>query len=243
MPNGGTLKITAENFLADENYAQMHIDARPLPYVVITVTDTGVGIRSTMIDRIFEPFFTTKEIDKGTGLGLSTVLRIVKAHGGFIDVSSAEGKGSQFQVYLPTQEPTTIIEEAETPLPQGHGELILVVDDEPDIREITKKSLEKHNYQVITADDGIEAIALYVEHREEIALVLMDMVMPIMDGITSIRTLQKINPDVKIIAITGLPASDQFNTVTDMGVKAFLCKPYTASQLLQIINTVNNERV
>ncbi|AFZ23185.1 PAS/PAC sensor hybrid histidine kinase [Cylindrospermum stagnale PCC 7417] len=241
MPNGGTLKISAENFLVDENYARMHIDAKVGAYVVITVHDTGIGIRPEILDRIFEPFFTTKELGKGTGLGLSTVLGIIKSHGGFINVYSEDGRGSQFKVYLPAQDATEIIEEQETELPRGNGELILVVDDEPAIRDITKTSLESHNYQAITACDGIEAIALYVEHRDKICLVLTDMVMPSMDGFTTIRTLQKINPDVKIIAVSGLGSSDKLNSAYEMGVKAFLCKPFTANQLLQTINTVKSK--
>ncbi|MGM3306430.1 response regulator [Anabaena sp. WFMT] len=238
MPNGGTLKITAENLLIDENYAQMHIEAQAKPYIVITVTDTGVGIQPTIIDRIFEPFFTTKEFGKGTGLGLSTVLGIVKSHGGFINVNSEDKRGSQFKVYLPAQDTTETIEAPQIFFPQGNGELILVVDDEAAIRDITKKSLESYTYNVITARDGIEAIALYVEHRDEISLVLIDMVMPCMDGITSIRTLQKINPDVEIIAVSGLVSSDKVNAAYNLGVKAFLYKPFTANQLLQTIKTV-----
>lgn len=238
MPKGGTLTITAENFLVDENYAQMHIDAQAKPYVMITITDTGIGIKSSIIDRIFEPFFTTKEFGEGTGLGLSTVLGIVKSHGGFINVKSEEKKGSEFKVYLPAQETTEIIEESEIYLPEGNGEIILLVDDENAICDIIKTSLEKHNYQVITARDGIDAIALYVENKDKIALVLTDIVMPSMDGITSIRTLKKINPDVKIIAFSGLAPNDKVNTAYDIGVNAFLCKPFTAKQLLQIISNV-----
>jgi len=240
MPNGGMLKITAENLLVDQNYAKMHIDAKIGPYVVISVIDTGVGITNEILDRIFEPFFTTKELGQGTGLGLSTVLGIVKNHGGFINVYSEEGKGSKFKVYLPAQEITETTEEVEPELPQGNGELILIVDDEPAIRDITKTSLESYNYKAITASDGIEAIALYAEHQAEISLVLTDMLMPSMDGITTIRTLQKINPDVKIIAVSGLASSDKVNTAYDMGIKAFLSKPYTANQLIQAISAIKN---
>ncbi|BAY67261.1 hybrid sensor histidine kinase/response regulator [Trichormus variabilis] len=241
MPKGGTLKITAENFSIDENYAKMNIDAKVGPYVVVTVTDTGIGIPSDILDRIFEPFFTTKELGKGTGLGLSTVLGIIKSHGGFINVYTEEGEGSQFKVYLPAQDTKELLEEAELELPPGNGELILVVDDEAAIRDITKTSLESHNYKAITASDGIEAIALYAEHRDEISLVLTDMVMPSMDGLTTIRTLQKINPHVKIIAVSGLAAHDKVNTAYNMGIQAFLSKPYTAYQLLQTINAVQHK--
>jgi two-component system, cell cycle sensor histidine kinase and response regulator CckA len=241
MPNGGTLKITVENLVVDENYTKMNLDAKVGSYVVITITDTGIGITPETLDRIFEPFFTTKELGKGTGLGLSTVLGIVKSHGGFINVYSEVGKGSEFKVYLPAIDAMETAEEQDQELPQGSGELILVVDDEAAIREITKASLENHNYQAITACDGIEAIALYAENRDKISVVLTDMVMPSMDGATTIRTLRKINPEVKIIAVSGLASSDKVNTAYQMGVKAFLSKPYTAKKLLETLNTVKND--
>ncbi|MDJ0693270.1 response regulator [Mastigocoleus sp. MO_188.B34] len=238
MPNGGKLSIAAENMVVDENYAQMDLDAREGSYIVINITDTGVGIRPDILDRIFEPFFTTKELGKGTGLGLSTVLGIVKSHGGFIQVFSEIGHGSQFKIYLPAQQTKEYQEEADLEFPHGNGELILVVDDEDSIRNVTKTSLETHNYKAITAKDGIEAIALYAEHRDEISIVLTDMIMPSMDGITTIRTLQKINPTVKIIAVSGLATTEKLNAVTNIGVQAFLAKPYTAKQLLQTIDNV-----
>lgn len=241
MPKGGTLTITAANLSIDENYAKMNLDAKVGPYIVVTVTDTGTGIQAEILDRIFEPFFTTKELGKGTGLGLSTVLGIIKSHGGFINVYTEEGKGSQFKVYLPAQDAKESLEEPELKLPAGNGELILVVDDEDAIRDITKTSLEAHNYQAITASDGIEAIALYAEHRDNISLVLTDMVMPSMDGLTTIRTLQKINPDVKIIAVSGLATHDKVNAAYNMGIQAFLPKPYTANQLLEAISTVKRK--
>ncbi|MDY6900119.1 MAG: response regulator [Cyanobacteriota bacterium] len=238
MPNGGKLTICAQNFKVDENYAQMHLDAEVGSYMMISVADTGVGISPEILDRVFEPFFTTKELGKGTGLGLSTVLGIVKSHGGFINVQSDINKGSNFQIYLPAQEVNAIQEETEGDLPLGEGELILVIDDEVSIRDITKKSLESYNYKAITASDGIEAIALYAEHINEISVVLTDIVMPIMDGLTTIRTLKKINPQVKIIAVSGLFSSEKVNAITEIGIKAFLSKPYTAQQLLQTIGNV-----
>ena len=241
MPDNGTLTISAENLFIDENYAKMNIEAKVGNYISIIISDTGIGMSSQIIDRIFEPFFTTKELGKGTGLGLSTVLGIVKSHGGFINVYSEPRKGSKFQVYLPALQIPEINEDSEPHLPIGNGELILVVDDEDSIRDITKTSLETFNYKAMTACDGIEAIALYAEHRNEIVIVLTDIVMPIMDGLTTIRTLKKINPMVKIIAVSGLISSEKMNSVTEIGVKAFLSKPYTAEQLLQTIGTVKNQ--
>ena len=241
MPNGGTLSILAHNFLVDENYARMNLDAKVGTYSVVTVADTGAGIPPEIVDRIFEPFFTTKEVGKGTGLGLSTVLGIIKSHGGFVEVNSAVGKGTQFSVFLPTVNATEPLEETESEIPSGQGELILVVDDEAAIREIDRASLETYDYRVITAQDGIEAIALYAQHRDEIGLVLVDMIMPTMDGATTIRTLQKINPQIKVIATSGLVTSPQAVTAVDADIQAFLVKPYTAKELIKIVNQVLNQ--
>ena len=197
MPHGGTLSICAENYLIDQNYARMNLEAQVGPYIIITIADTGTGISPEIIDRIFEPFFTTKEQGKGTGLGLSTVTGIVKSHGGFVNVYSQMRQGTQFQVYLPAVEGSETQPTQEYELPQGNGELILVVDDETAICQVTKTSLETYNYKVVTANDGIEAIALYAQHKNEISAVLMDMMMPEMDGLTTIRMLKKINPQVK----------------------------------------------
>jgi PAS domain S-box-containing protein len=240
MTGGGTLTITCENLLIDANYALMHIDAQAGPYIVITVSDTGVGIPQEFLDRIFEPFFTTKELGQGTGLGLSTAMGIIKSHNGFVNVYSELSRGTKFKVYLPAVETQENQVEESQELPPGNGELILVVDDESAVREITKTSLESHNYQAMTASDGIDAVALYAQHKEEISIVLTDMVMPNMDGLTTIRTLQKINPSVKIIAMSGLASSDKVSASNDLGVKAFLSKPYTAQQLLQTINYVKS---
>ena len=240
MPLGGILTLAAENKFIDENYARMHLEVKVGPYIVISVSDTGTGIPPDILDRIFEPFFTTKELGKGTGLGLSTVTGIVKSHGGFVQVNSQVGSGTQFKVFLPAIETNEIAQVQETfqALPGGKGELILVVDDEAAIREITKESLETYAYKVLSASDGIEAIALYAQHRQQIALVLVDMMMPSMDGATTIRLLQKMNPNIKIIAVSGLMSNYKFDQVEDIGIKAFLSKPYTAKELFNTIKLV-----
>lgn len=235
MPNGGVLKIAANNFCVDEHYAAMHLEAKVGTYIVITVADTGMGMSAAVKERIFEPFFTTKEVGAGTGLGLSTVMGIVKGHGGFIQVTSEEEKGTQFQVYLPAKDVTEQPRSLEGEISLGNGELILVVDDEAAIREIIKTSLEAHNYRVLTAADGIDAIAIYVQHRAEISVVMVDMLMPAMDGMTAIRTLQKLNPEVKVIATSGLAANDRSLASVSDRVGAFLVKPYTAQELLGTI--------
>lgn len=241
MPNGGTLSISAENLVIDQHYASMNIEAKEGCYIVINVADTGIGIPPEIIDRIFEPFFTTKEFGKGTGLGLSTLIGIIKSHSGFVSVYSELEKGTQFKVYLPAVEGTETQLAPKLELTTGQNELILVVDDETAIRDVTTTSLEAYNYQVLTASDGVEALAIYAQHQPEISVVLLDMMMPEMDGATTIRTLQKINPKVKIIAISGLVSNQKIAEAAGLGVKAFLSKPCTAKELLQTMNAVNRE--
>jgi PAS domain S-box-containing protein len=238
MPDGGTLQISAENLAIDENYARMNLDAQIGSYVVVTIADTGMGIAPEIVDRIYDPFFTTKDVGQGTGLGLSTVIGIIKNHHGFINVYSEVGKGSRFKVYFPATD-TTITEVVPDPAPRsGQGELILIVDDETAIQEITQATLETHGYQAMTANDGIEAIALYAEHKREIRLVLLDMMMPALDSSTTIRTLCKLNPQVQIIAMSGLTTNESITRTMADGVQAFLAKPFTAPELLNAIDRV-----
>ena len=240
MPEGGSISIRAENTFVDENYARMHIEAKAGRFVVITVSDTGPGMTAEIQSRIFEPFFTTKEMTKGTGLGLSTALTIVKSHGGFINVYSELHKGSQFAVYLPALDMPGTVDSAaaQTDLPLGNGELVLVVDDEESIREITRGTLETFGYKVLTASDGTEALALYADKKSEIAVVLTDMVMPFMDGPATIRALQRMNPKVRIIAASGLGTGQRAGEGALEGVSVFLNKPYTAEKLLKTLAEV-----
>ena len=241
MPDGGKITIKAANVTIDENYARMNLEAKPGRFVVISISDNGVGIQPHIINKIFEPFFTTKGPSKGTGLGLSTALGIVKGHGGFINVYSEPGRGTQFKIYLPAVEtPFTIPVESFGSLPFGHGELILVVDDEIAIREITKGTLEAYGYRVLTAADGTEAVALYAQHKDDIRLVLTDLMMPYMDGPVTIRALHKLNPHVKIVASSGLTENGKMAEFNG-GVKGFLPKPYTAEKLLTTLNELLKE--
>ena len=236
MPEGGLLRITATNCSIDESYTQMNLDARVGSYLMITISDTGTGMPPEMIDRIFEPFFTTKEIGQGTGLGLSTAIGIIKSHGGFIDVKSVIGQGTQFKIYLPAVNAAESPEDKDQEIPMGENEMILVVDDESAIREISKVSLESHNYRVLTASDGIEAITIYAQHKYEIDLAIVDIMMPSLDGAVTIRTLQKINPKIKIIAVSGLMSNSQLNTNSISGINLFLSKPYTAKELITAVH-------
>ncbi|HEX7175667.1 MAG TPA: PAS domain S-box protein [Pyrinomonadaceae bacterium] len=236
MPRGGELFIRAENTTLDENFARMHIEAKPGRFVTVSVTDTGEGMTPEVLSRVFEPFFTTKEVGKGTGLGLSTALTIVRSHGGFINVYSEPGKGTRFTIYLPAIEgPAATAERKRLDLPEGRGELILVVDDEEAIRQITKGTLETFNYRVIVAGEGTEAVALYAQNREEVAAVITDMMMPFMDGPATIRALHKMNPQVRVIAASGLGAGDKAAEAKAAGAHIFLPKPYTAERLLKAL--------
>lgn len=239
MPNGGILDLSGENIIIDAQYAAMHPGAKVGAFVRINVKDTGTGIPPEIKDRIFEPFFTTKGVGRGTGLGLPTVFTVVKNHGGFIDVDSEMGMGATFRVYLPAEKMTAKDEKDDVEATQsetGNGELILVVDDEKAIREITKTTLEACGFAVLTAADGTDAISLYAEHKNTIALVITDIIMPLMDGYATIRALKKLDPKVKILAVSGLDKREKmFDGEPDI---AFLQKPYTSQKLLESVKAL-----
>ncbi|WP_445626340.1 PAS domain S-box protein [Nostoc sp. DSM 114167] len=238
LPDGGNINISVENKFIDEAYTRMNLDAKVGHYIVITVADNGIGIPPDIIDRIFEPFFTTKQVNAGTGLGLSTVLGIIRNHDGFIKVSSNVDIGSKFDLFLPAVEATQAFNIEDLDLLPGEGELILVVDDEPQIREIVTIILEKHNYKILTASNGIEAIALYAQYEHQINAVLMDLIMPKMDGIIAIRTLRRMNMQVQIIACSGLNSMEIFAQSADDNVQAVLLKPYTGRELLKTLHNL-----
>jgi two-component system cell cycle sensor histidine kinase/response regulator CckA len=243
MPDGGTLTIRAQNTIIDEHYVRLNLDARPGPYVVIEIADNGHGIPPHLLDKIFEPFFTTKDVGKGTGLGLSTVIAIVKSHKGFIHVYSEPGNGTSFKVFLPAQESAHATQtlDAIVNLPRGNDELILVVDDEQAVREIARATLESYGYRTLVASNGAEALELYAQDASLIHAVLLDMVMPIMDGHATIRALRTINPQVRIIAASGLLENARnANLLSEDGscVRAVLAKPYTAEKLLTTLRKV-----
>ena len=238
MPGGGTLSLTASNLLLDEQCASMMVGAKPGPYLLIEVSDTGSGMSPEVMDRIFEPFFTTKELGKGTGLGLSSAMAIIQSHHGMMRVDSEPGKGSRFQVYLPAQMTVGADGTAEpvpAELPRGNGELVLLIDDEESVRQITGQTLESFGYRVLPAADGVEASTLYAARKTEIDIVLTDMMMPVMDGPATIQVLMRFNPQVRIIAASGLAAKDMVAKATSLGVKHFIPKPYSAETLLKTL--------
>lgn len=242
MPAGGTLTISTRNMFIDQAYAHMNLDAKVGDYVVVTVADTGTGIAPEILQKIFDPFFTTKDIGKGTGLGLSTVLGIIKNHGGFINVSSTLGQGTEFQLFLPAVEVPQSFDINNLDIFPGQGELILFVDDEAQIREIAKIVLEKYNYKILTASNGIEAIALYAQYSQDIRAVFMDIVMPEMDGNTAIRTLQKMDPKVKIIACSGVDPKVSLANPGHADADLVLSKPYTGQDLLNSLHYILHKK-
>ncbi len=241
MPEGGQLTVSMQNVELDEVYAGMHPHSHAGRYVTFTVTDTGMGIPPELQERIFEPFFTTKDVGKGTGLGLSTCMAIVRSHSGFISLNSEPGRGTSFTVYIPAAEGSAR-DEFTTPAsiasPIGHGELVLVVDDELAIREVAKVMLERFGYRVLLASHGAEALALYAQHSSTIDVVLTDMAMPIMDGPALIWALRAMNPNVRIVASSGLTDTHGLSRAVSAGVAHFVPKPYTGETMLRTLHTV-----
>jgi CheY-like chemotaxis protein len=241
MPDGGTLAIKMQSVMLDAIGTGTNPESKPGPYVVITVTDTGTGIPKEIQDKIFEPFFTTKAPNEGTGLGLSTCFSIIKSHGGFITCSSETGRGSAFKVYLPANNKPVETENQATEtshLPSGHGELVLIVDDEKAIRTIAQKVLENFGYRVVTAVNGAEAVSIYRERQPDIAVVITDMAMPVLDGSAAVIALKAINPRVKIIGMSGFHVPNGAAGAKNTDVDVFIPKPYTTEILLNALHKV-----
>jgi hypothetical protein len=231
MPDGGTLSFTVENYFVDPAFAQANLDAQVGNYAVVTIADTGTGIPLEVRDRIFDPFFTTKPPGQGTGLGLATALGIVKNYGGFLQVFSEVGQGTQVKVYLPAIEGTSTDSTRSEEQPSRKGEMVLLVDDDIAVLHSIQSLLEIQDYIVIPANDGMAAIELYAQRQTEIKLAILDIMMPKMSGITLIHKLKEINPTVKIIAMSGLPTNRE--PALAAGASAFLSKPYTLKKLLE----------
>jgi len=243
MPQGGSLTVQTENIILDEVHPCLHVEAKPGRYVALTVSDTGIGISPEMLDKIFDPFVTTKAPGKGTGLGLSTTLSIVRNHGGFIVTDSQVGKGTQFKIYFPAVETDSSlgVPEVKFEPPRGRGERILVVDDEKAFQEITKAIFNQYGYRVLTAGDGAEALAIFAQHKGEIDVVLTDMMMPFLDGPATMRALQHIDPEVRIIAASGLAENELIAQKFPNAV--FLAKPFTTEKLLCTVDQTLKSRL
>jgi PAS domain S-box-containing protein len=240
MPDGGDLTITAENVTLDEFFVEANPEAKLGRYVLLQVSDTGTGIPLAILDRIFDPFFTTKEQGKGTGLGLSTVLGIVKGHGGFVQVCTSPTEGTTFKVYLPASESATVQPATSqlSHLPRGNAELVLVVDDEEAIRNVARRILEKNGYRVIVATNGAEGLVTYAHNMDLIRVVLTDMMMPAMDGVTLIRSLRSYTPELPIIAMSGLLEQEQESAKSGAKIDGFISKPFSSERLLVALHEV-----
>ena len=237
MPGGGVLSIHAENVTLDASQVSGQEGMKPGRYLEVSVADTGTGIAPESLAEIWDPYFSTKAPDEGTGLGLPTVQRIVQAHGGFITVESQLGQGTRFRAFLPATESLACARCPDPVLlipPRGHGERILIVDDEQAFQEITRAIFHKFGYQVLTASDGSEAVAIFAEHKGKIDLVVTDMMMPVLDGAATIRELRRLDPNVRIIAASGLSE----NEVMTRGFEnaTFLLKPFSTETLLRTVD-------
>ena len=240
MPEGGTLTIKLENQELDELFESLPPGTEPGRYVCLSVADTGQGIAPEHLKKIYDPFLTTKEPGKGTGLGLSTVLGIVKSHGGFIHVQSQPGRGTKFQVFLPASElaETEPADQVKRPLPQGSGELILVVDDEENVRKVTRRILERSGYRTIEAENGVEGVSQYMAHRQDVRVVLTDIAMPAMDGVTFTRALRELNPQVLVISASGHESKAHLPADLKLPQGTHLSKPFGVAVLLETLERV-----
>jgi len=240
MPHGGTLTLEAQRVTVDAAYASAIPDAKPGNYVVLRVRDTGTGIPPEILDRIFDPFFTTKGPDKGTGLGLSTVIGIVKGHGGFMQVYSHPGQGSVFTAYLPAEvAENNLAQAAKTEVKfRGQGETILVVDDEASVRSMASAVLRRLNFKTVTATDGADGLLQAAKHRTDLRAIITDLHMPHMDGLSFIRVLRRMLPDIPVVVTSGLledAAAKEFKT---LGTVAHLNKPFTENELLAVLQDI-----
>lgn len=233
---GGKLEISCDKLRADEHFCMTHPEARQIDYWRLSVRDTGIGMDGKTIAKIFVPFFTTKEKGRGTGLGLSMVYNLVRQHSGFIDVYSEPGLGTTFNVFLPVlyRKGVDVAQERAVEIARGEG-LILVVDDEEVLRHVARSILETCGYQVITAENGEEAVAVFRERHAEIRAVLLDMVMPKKSGDQAYLEMKKIDPNIKAILSSGFKQDERVNAILNSGIQSFIQKPYTMEKLSQTI--------
>ena len=240
MPNGGDLTIESSIDDLDSTDLRHFEQAQPGRYFVCKVTDTGEGIAPHHLDRIFDPFFTTKNLNQGTGLGLSMVMGIVKAHGGHLHVHSTLGQGSVFSIYLPSIADTPQATEIRPPITAFHGndELVLVVDDEPSVRQITQALLLSLNFRVIVAESGQDALTAIATHQKHLRVILTDLNMPNMDWLALAREARMLIPDASIIVASGRMENTQIREFKALGINTFLDKPFTRAHLITALTPI-----
>jgi len=242
MPSGGILSLETKNVVVDEDYKKS-FNINPGNYVKISVTDSGVGMDEKTLQRVFEPFFTTKEMGRGIGLGLATVYGIVKSHGGFINVYSQKGHGATFNIYLPASDKKIAKEKKPVEELLKGTETVLLVDDEEVVINVNRMVLERLGYKVLLAKNGQEAIEVYAANKEEVGLVILDMIMPGLGGENTFEALRTMNPDLKIILSSGYSLNGQATRIMERGCQAFIQKPFSARELSQKIREVLDNRV
>jgi PAS domain S-box-containing protein len=233
MPGGGNIHIETKNVVIDENEPRKKY-FKPGRYVRITVKDTGIGIDEKTKGRIFDPFFTTKEMGRGTGLGLASAYGIIKSHNGFINVESEVGRGSDFIIHLPVSEKTVIKEMAHPDISEKlimGKETLLLVDDEEDILKIGTEMLNSLGYKVMPVRSGSEAVRLFSEKKDEIDMVILDMVMPEMNGSETFDLLKKIRPDLKVLLSSGYSLSEEASQILHNGFNSFIQKPFDINRV------------
>jgi two-component system, cell cycle sensor histidine kinase and response regulator CckA len=237
MPGGGEIYLETENVLLSDEQA-MSYSLKPGRHVKISVTDTGTGMDGKIKERIFDPFFTTKTMGRGTGLGLATVYGIIKGHKGMINVYSEPGHGTIFTIHLPASEKEVVKEEVETETIDRGTETILLVEDEKMVLEVNRELLESMGYRVFAVGSGQEAIALYMGKRNEIDLVILDMIMPGISGGETFDRLREINPLIKVLLSSGYSLKGEAQTIMDRGCKGFLQKPFQIERLSQKVREI-----
>jgi PAS domain S-box-containing protein len=238
MPGGGNLFLETENVRLEENDYDKPYAIRPGRYVRVSVSDTGIGMDKATQERIFEPFFTTKGVGRGTGLGLASTYGIIKNHNGIINVYSEKGHGATFRIYLPASEKQVVKEKARTETLQVGTEMILLVDDEEMVADIGKDMLEKLGYQILVAPGGTEAIKIFSANRDQIKLVILDMIMPDMSGGETFNRLKAIKPDAKILLSSGYSLNGRASKIMEQGCNGFIQKPFNLKQISRKIREI-----